>query len=305
MVIVLALGLFLITAGGCGKELQELADLPERIADGEFSIDTEELGDMLWNEEWTTYDVSSMTVFDEDYPTIKDEDYYEDTLGAEGITKLDLELGGCEVKVEASPDADFHVTAENISAFQAFAEDSTLYVKGVQTGTWTGGLTTNMKVTLQIPGDVTYEQVELSLGAGDFDIQTLNATTVNAEVGAGRLQITALQTEYLDVELGAGQVKIEEATVYENADLEVGAGELTFSGKVPEDLKAECAMGNMEIRISGSTEADHNFALDCVAGNLTVGGEAYSGVAEQKIDNNVSSDYDLECAMGNLTILFE
>lgn len=305
MVIVLTLGLFMVTAGGCGKELQELADLPGRIADGEFSIDTEELGDMLWNEDWTTYDVSSMTVFNEEYPTIKDEDFYEDTLSADGITKLDLELGGCEVKLEASPDADFHVTVENISAFQAYAENSTLYVKGVRTGTWTGGLNTNMKVTLQVPEGVTYEQVELSLGAGDFQIQTLTATTVDAEVGAGRLQFTGLQAEYLDVELGAGQVKIEEAEVFVNADLEVGAGELVFAGRVPGDLKAECAMGNMEIRISGSTEADHNLAMDCVAGNLTVGSETYSGVAEQKIDNNASSDYDLECAMGNLTLIFE
>ena len=68
---VLLLGLLLVTASGCGEKL---ADLPGQIADGEFSIDTEELGDMLWNEEWNTYDVSSVTIFDDDYPTVKDED---------------------------------------------------------------------------------------------------------------------------------------------------------------------------------------------------------------------------------------
>lgn len=305
MVIVLALGLFMVTAGGCGKELQELADLPERIADGEFSIDTEELGDMLWNEEWTTYDVSSMTVFDEDYPTIKDEDFYEDTLVADGITKLDLELGGCEVKVEASPDADFHVTAEKISAFQAFTEENTLYVKGIQTGTWSGGLATNMKVTLQIPQGVTYEQVNLFLGAGDFQIQTLAATNVETEVGAGRLQINELQAETLQMEVGAGQLLVRDAEVASYAEMTVGAGEFVFAGRIPGDLKAECAMGNMDIRILGSAEAEHNFTLDCVAGNLTAGSYTNSGLGEKEIDNNATSTYELECAMGNLTVTFE
>ena len=304
IVIGFTLSLLLVTASGCGEGLKELADLPERIADGEFSIDTEELGDMLWNDEWTTYDVSSMTVFDEEYPTIKDEDFYEDTLSAEGITKLDMELGGCEVKVETSPDAQFHVTVENVSAFQAFTEEKTLYVKGVQTGTWTGGLSTNMKITLQLPEGIVYEQAQMSFGAGEFQIQTVSADNVAVEVGAGKLQIADLKAEELEVQLGAGQAVLEEADVV-NADLEAGAGELIFAGSILGDLHAECAMGNMEIRISGSTQEDHNYEMDCVAGNLTVGSETYSGIAEQKVNNNALTVYDLECAMGNLTLIFE
>ncbi len=301
---VFTLGLLLVTASGCGEGLKELADLPERIADGEFSIDSEELRDMLWNEEWTTYDVSSVTTFDEDYPTIKDEAFYEDTLSAQGITALDFELGGCEVKVETSPDADFHVTVENVSAFQAFTEENTLYVKGVQTGTWTGGLSTNMKITVQLPKDSAYEQAQMSFGAGEFQMQTVSADSITVKVGAGKLQIADLKAEQLEVQLGAGQALLENADVV-NAELTAGAGELIFTGSIPGDLHAECAMGNMEIRIWGSAQADHNYEMDCVAGNLTLEEKTYSGVSEEKVDNQASSDYDLECAMGNLTLIFE
>lgn len=286
MASVLALVLVLMTAGGCGNDLEKLEE-------------------MIWNEEWDTYDVSSLTAFDENYPIVEKEDFYEDMVPCDGIVNLNLEMGGCEVKLESSPDSNYYVSAENISAFQVFSETGTLYLKAVQTGTWTGGSSTNMKVVLQIPEGIAFENIELSLGAGNFHINSLTAKNVQAQIGAGKFELSGLRAENLLLELGAGQALLEDAEVTEEANIKVGAGELVFSGSIPGNLNAECAMGNMEIRIFGSKEADHNLALSCVGGNLTVGGTVYSGMAEQEMDNNAHSDYDLECAMGNLTLVFE
>ena len=81
---------------------------------------------------------------------------------------------------------------------------------------------------------------------------------------------------------------------------------MKFTGSVPGDLAAECALGNMELAITGSTEKDHNYDLDCAAGNLTAAGQSYAGlVAEKTINNGADSNYNLSCAMGNLTLTFE
>ncbi|MGN0431251.1 MAG: DUF4097 family beta strand repeat-containing protein [Lachnospiraceae bacterium] len=303
LAIVLVLGLILITAGGCGGGFKNLS---EQIANGEFNLNAEDLEGFLWKEEWGTYDAASMTMFNGDMPIVKDTESYEETISAEGIQKLELELGGCEVYIETSPDGDYHVTAEKISAFQTYTENSTLYVRGLQNGNWNGKLNTNMKVTLQIPAETNYDKVEMSLGAGDFTIETLTADDIRIEVGAGRLQISSLRADKLKIELGAGQTIIKEAEVTSSAELTTGVGELIFEGSIPGDLTAECAMGNMEIKITGSTESDHNFKLECAAGNLTAGSKTISaGLGEQNVDNGVASDYDLECAMGNLTLTFE
>ena len=303
LAIVLVLGMILVTAGGCGGGFE---DVTQRIADGEFNFDSEDLENWIWNEDWEVYDAASMTVFNNDKPIIKDEESYEETIAAAGIQNLEMDLGGCEVTIEISPDADYHVEAEKISAFQTYAEDDTLYVRGMQTGTWNGNLNSNMSVTVQLPADTAYEKVRLSLGAGDFEIESLLADNVVIEIGAGRLQINSLQTEILTVELGAGQAVIKEAKVSASAVLETGAGEMVFEGSIPGDLQAECAMGNMDIKITGSTESDHNYNLECAAGNLTAGSQSISaGLGEKTIDNGVTSDYDLECAMGNLTLTFE
>ena len=88
--------------------------------------------------------------------------------------------------------------------------------------------------------------------------------------------------------------------------LEVGVGEIRFEGSIPGDLDATCSMGNMEITVIGSTEQDHNMQMDCAAGNLDVGSRSYAGLAtEQSIDNGADSDYNLSCAMGNMTLTFK
>ena len=303
LAIVLLLGMILVTAGGCGGGFK---DVTQQIADGEFNFDSEDLENWIWNEDWEVYDAASMTVFNNDKPIIKDEESYEETMEAAGIQKLEIDLGGCEVKIEISPDADYHVKAEKISAFQTYAEGDTLYVRGVKTGSFNGNLNYNMSVTVQIPADAVYETVSLSLGAGDFEIEALSADSIEIEIGAGRLQINGLRAEILAVELGAGQAIIKDAEVSANAQLETGAGEMIFEGSIPGDLQAECAMGNMDIKITDSTENDHNYNLECAAGNLTAGSANISaGLGEKTIDNGVTSDYDLECAMGNLTLTFE
>lgn len=303
LAIVLVLGMILVTAGGCGGGFE---DVTQRIVDGEFNFDPEDWENWIWNEDWEVYDAASMTMFNNDKPIIKDEESYEETMAAAGIQNLEMDLGGCEVKIEISPDADYHVEAEKISAFQTYAEGDILYVRGVQTGNFNGSLNSNMSVTVQIPADAVYENVSLSLGAGDFEIEALSADNIEIEIGAGRLQINSLQTEILAVELGAGQAIIKDAEVTANAQLETGAGEMIFEGSIPGDLQVECAMGNMDIKITGSVEGDHNYNLQCAAGNLTAGSTNISaGLGEKTIDNHATSDYDLECAMGNLTLTFE
>ena len=65
-------------------------------------------------------------------------------------------------------------------------------------------------------------------------------------------------------------------------------------------------MGNIQITIVNSTEEDHNYKMECMAGNLTAGSNVVIGLAvDHDIDNGAESDYDLTCAMGNLEISFQ
>lgn len=282
--IAFAAGVISITATGCSDEINAVR---QQLEGGVYDIDT-------------------MSIFDENAPVIKEEESYVEAIDAGGIENLVMDAGGCVVKIENSQDTEYHLMAEHISALQVYTEESTLYVRGMQNGTFDGTLHTNMEITLQIPQEVSFQTVSISLGAGDFETDMLKAEKVMISLGAGRLEVNGVQAQEMTLKLGAGQVVVKEAEITQSAVLECGAGEMIFEGNVSGNLEAECAMGNMEITITGSTEEEHNYELECAAGNLTAGSYQLStGLGEKTIDNGAFSSYRLKCAMGNLTLIFQ
>lgn len=303
--VILVLGIVLVTAGGCGGGLKSI---PGMIMRGEFSFGPDDFTDWGWDTDWSwdwneNYDLDRESIFDSAFEVITDEASYSQTFGFDEIRNLKLELGGCEVKVTVSPDEDYHVFAEKINSLQTFVKGDTLYVKGIKNGNWTNNFV--MYVEIQVPAGAAFENAELSLGAGDFTVNELKAKNVEAEVGAGRLEIACLQATEMKSQLGAGQIMIRDGEITGNASFETGAGELIYNGIISGNLTAECAMGNTEFRITGSEE-EHNYDLECVAGNLTAGSHSYAGLAvDTYIDNGAASKYDLSCAMGNLAVTFQ
>lgn len=284
LIIALTAGVISITVTGCSDEINAVR---QQLEGG-------------------VYDINDMSIFDENAPVIKEEESYVETIDAGGIENLVMDAGGCVVKIENSQDAEYHLVAEHISALQVYAEEDTLYVRGVQNGTFKGTLNTNMEITLQIPQEVSFQTVSISLGAGDFETGMLKAENVMIEMGAGRLEVNGIQAQEMVLKLGAGQVVVKEAEIMQSAVLECGAGEMIFEGNISGNLEAECAMGNMEITITGSAEEEHNYELECAAGNLTAGSYQLStGLGEKTIDNGAFSCYCLKCAMGNMTLTFQ
>ena len=305
--ILLAVGLILAVIGKIGGGSSRLLG---QILDGRFNWkidwDAFSMGDKLESVfgDLDTFDIDEKNLFDKAFAVIRNEDSWQQSFSADDIHDLDLELGGLMLTIEESPDSEFHVEAGKIGSLQAYVQNGTLYVRGVKTGNWSDKLV--MEVTLKIPAGVIFTEVEFSLGAGDFHVDTaLIAKEATFEIGAGRLQIKDLQAGELECELGAGQVLIDNAELV-NASLEVGVGELRFAGSIAGDLDAECAMGSIKMEIFGSTWQDHNYKLECGAGSLTAGERHLSGLAGSDfIDNHAASTYDLSCVMGELTLTFQ
>ncbi len=85
----------------------------------------------------------------------------------------------------------------------------------------------------------------------------------------------------------------------------VGMGNVNLYGTIEGDMDAECGMGSLAILLTGSQE-DHNYVVECSMGDTTIGDSSYGGLANEKtIANNSSSDFDIECSMGSVVIVFE
>ena len=84
----------------------------------------------------------------------------------------------------------------------------------------------------------------------------------------------------------------------------VGAGNMMVQGSILESAQVKCAAGNIQMLLDGKTQ-DYNYEIVCMAGNIQIEEEKYSGINEEKIiDNSAQKDITLNCAVGNVKLTF-
>lgn len=115
--------------------------------------------------------------------------------------------------------------------------------------------------------------------------QGMNFREVDLEIGAGQASINGLIADSLDVSVGAGQADIKRLDVKE--------------------MNAETGAGELHVEVLGEEE-DYSYQLECGIGNITIAGQSYSGLGnEKKIRNeNAKGELDIECGVGEVKIEF-
>ena len=306
--IMLVLGMSMLVLGGCGGGLKQTFD---KLQNGDFSFTDEDMKKIIDDvTEWGEDNVIVTSGDEEgryltDFPIVTDTADYEKSYDLSEVTNLSLQIGGCEMKITVSPDDKLYIRGENIRKLQDGVKDQTLYLittnkDGISSKTWS-------TIEMQIPAGFLWGDIHAEFGAGDFELDGLRAGNIEIDLGAGRLQMDNLScTEVFACKVGAGQVIVTDAVTDGDVLMEIGAGELRYDGSVSGNIEANCAMGNLDLCIRESTQEDHNYEIMCSAGNVDLGSKSYSGLATQKeIDNDASTTYKLNCAMGNITLKFE
>lgn len=228
------------------------------------------------------YELEEHVNFDSDNPIYKGD--AEQTFSAAEIRDIEILAGACSIEVKDSEDEDFHIKVQNVGSYQGYVKGNTLHVRSVRKTTWGDG--TKCSIKLYVPADFIFEDVELSLGAGQIDWQS------------------ALGASEVEIELGAGDINLADLTA-DKLKAEVGMGSLEVTGDIREKADVNCAMGNIDLTLAGA-ENSFNYEVEVAAGNVTIGDKTYSGLAKEKdIDNDALRDISVECAMGNISISFD
>ena len=260
----------------------------------------ESIGEVVDSGEFEGYDIDEASMFSTEYPVRSGN--VEETFSAEGIANLHVELGGSLFYVEESSDDTFYVEAENTGKFQAYKSGGTMYIKSSRkTRIWDE--IEKCSVTLYIPENYVFTEVNMELGAGLMELGTLNGEKMELEVGAGQITADYLESGNLDIYVGAGEVIVNDMSVTELSS-SVGAGHFYAGGTVNGNINAECAMGSLELSLNAAEE-DFDYSVECMAGAVMVGSNSYSGLAsERNWSNNAGRNMDLECSMGRIVVSF-
>lgn len=258
--------------------------------------------DYSWSWDWDDNhlhishdDIFDEGMFDDDFDIFVDDK--EETFSANQVKNLDLEIGAGKVEIVNGDTDKIDVRTDNMRKRQIYLDNNTLYVKGINDEVEEG------TVYITLPKDTTFQNVILSAGASDVDIDSIQADSLQMELGAGRIDIESAKAQFLKIEVGAGTAAIREADI-KDAEVDVAMGQFELDGIISGDLNAECGMGHLVLNIEG-TQEEHNYDLECAAGNIDIGNHSYSGLAsDREIDNGAASNFDLECSMGNMIIKF-
>lgn len=238
------------------------------------------------------------------------------------VSDLEIEIGGADLVIQESEDDYIWIKNEsnrNVrygmsgQTFELYDRTKTRFWNHSMSGT----------IYLYLPKEISFEnidlligagrldsialtadEIELEAGAGTFAMEGLTGNDISVNVGAGTATMGYIEADELSVAVGAGKIDIQDSRVQEMS-LEVGMGDINMSGAITGNSDLECGMGNINITLDGEEE-DYNYNIESALGNVQIGDSKYSGMATEKYkDNNARYDMDVECSMGNITIHFE
>mgnify|MGYP002510634540 CR=1 FL=1 len=251
-------------------------------------------------------------------------------LTADTLGSLEIDVRDCNIVIWKSGDAHVWIYVDGNSNRPHYSIEneggkSRLCIENEverQIGHWRNG--PNDTVYLRLPEGCALEECEIDMGAGYMDSIFIKAKQIDMNLGAGMVEADGFEADEItvlmgagellagsvtagkaDFEIGAAHMSIGDLRTSGETDLEVSMGAAEIAGTISGDAEVVCDMGEIVMNLTGS-EDDHSYDVECGMGTVTVGSYSRSGFASHRTWNTgKSSEFDINCDMGNITVTFE
>lgn len=276
--IFLAVGIgFSVAGAAMGASMEEM-DFSEDFKHGAGKMWNMVFEDNDWDFDWDDDDDGSYT---EANWTQKDGDVRSYPVGS--VEELEIDLHYDELILMTHSGENVLVEVENDDSQNVTVETSSnkLKIKSKKRKS-------NRCVTVSYPVGKKFSKVKINVGAGSVEVED------------------ALYADELEVEIGAGEFVNEDSITVRSLDVEVGTGNAELTDVTTDKIDGECGIGSLYMSVLGQ-ETDYNYKLECGIGDISIGGESYSGFAKEKKINNpgATGEIDLECGIGSIELTFE
>lgn len=171
-------------------------------------------------------------------------------------------------------------------------EDDTLNIKSLQDENyfdhwWDMFYNWNPEVTISItvPSTYIFDSMEISLSAGNIEMNHLNLRRLDANVSAGKLTMDNLNCEDLKTRNSAGSTWISNSEI-KKINSEVSAGELKMRNVAFETLDFDISAGHIDAEVRGKKE-DYNVNINVSAGNSNLSSQ--TGTTQKHIYGSVNA----------------
>lgn len=269
--------------------------LKQMVRDGKFAFDMTETKILKFEDDDTEDEkadvdvkVDTGVVLDASIKVEMDEDerIYRTS---ESFTNIELEFGAGVLDIYYDDVEEVEIREKNVDGFEVKVKNDTLVIGS--------SMDVNIEdvesleelnersLVIIIPTGMVFDEIGLTIGATQADIDGLSAKSIYVTIGAGQADISNI--------------------IANNMDMEVGAGEATVSNLDIDTLDLEVGMGQVNLGLSGA-QTDYNYNIECGMGNVVVGHYSYGGLgAEHHRENHhASKKIDIGCGMGEVVVKF-
>lgn len=298
--IILGLGMTIVGAAKGGIELFKRM------------VDTGELSFSYGDNTIGISDDSIGIISGDDEESYEDDEIYEyDFATAEyNIENLDLSAEATTVWMEYRDVDTFHVTIEKSEiggSHSCEVKDNTLYIESSAEEVMDViGDSTPHEITLTIPKGYMFKEAKLSLGAGSIEGERIEAEQILADIGAGNMEIETMKAgKNIEVSVGAGNFEVDEMKA-EELKIKCDAGR-TYAEEVAvnKNVTLTCDAGYVYIEMK-ERQKSYNYDLECAMGSISIGNKTQGGVVfSDKINNQADRTVKAECNIGAIEIEFD
>ncbi|MDE6232607.1 MAG: DUF4097 domain-containing protein [Lachnospiraceae bacterium] len=193
-----------------------------------------------------------------------------------------MDVGGAEVIVKKSDDGKFFAESEGINMTWNINNDDIVVQTERRKFLWHIKKSVG-KITIYIPEDYEFKNIEIDCGAGVIQIEDVKAESIDLDIGAGEVVAEDIDTKELSIECGAGSIEV--------------------SGSVKGNAEIECSMGSVDLEVK-QEEKYYNYEIECSMGEVNINDSSYAGMGvEKSIDNDSEYDMSVDCSMGEINII--
>lgn len=256
----------------------------------------------------------------ENYINAENWSYLGEEYPSEDVRNLDIQFEFGTLILEYSDTENIEIEAEYRSQWDSYSRSIGWKMKG---NTLEIKDTLDQKIlkifqfgnsdstlTIRIPKEKVFDEVSMEIGAAYVNANTeLKAREIDITIGAGEMvngtqQLQTLQAQEVSLEVGAGNMEF--SGIYaEHLELDCGAGNMDFANVTSGNTELECGMGRVAMELTGQ-ENNYDYEVDCGIGEISIGDSTYSGLAQSKIiKNNGEYLLDIDCGIGEVVISFE
>ena len=221
----------------------------------------------FWGNRWNNDDISSTDAENKEFSD---------------ITEMDIESKYSEVIMKGYAGSTIKVSAQKVSPrkYSMKNDNDVLTITD-----HTARSSNSPKITIQIPTDYKFDDVDINVYGGKVTIDELNTDEFDADIGAGKLQVTGKLTS-------------------PDVSCEVGAGSIDLRLLESSDVSLECGAGEIKTCVYGK-QSDYYLEGDCGIGEIQFGTEKFSGNTQNIEFGSGNNEIDADCGVGHIDIRFQ